>query len=160
VSAVEALDGPGEVVVLSADARGVTKHAWAIDEASCTRARGAWDVAVAAPRLAWSGFPSCTLSVDEPRVEAQANAGPLGWWANVPRLLSYFSSFGDVAWRDARGESRGLGVLERAWGGDAPVDVAALAPKRWHWDVLRTDDGAVYAGLSVRGAGLRTERPA
>jgi hypothetical protein len=154
LSAVEALDGPGEVVVLDADATGVRKHAWAIDETSCTRARGAWNLA--APHVTWSGFPACTLSVDEPRLEARARAGPLGWWARLPGVVSYFSTFGDVVWRDARGESRGLGVLERAWGGDAPMDVAALAPKRWQWDVLRGDDGAVYAGLSVAAVGLRT----
>jgi hypothetical protein len=36
------------------------------------------------------------------------------------------------------------------------VEVAALAPKRWQWDVLRADGGAVHAALVVAGAGLRT----
>lgn len=154
LSAVEALDGPGEAVVLSADADGIARHALPLDAASCRRARDGWTVS--APRIAWSGFPESRLVVDDPHVDARVTAGPVGWWARVPRVLSYASAFGEVTWRDPRGESRGLALLEHAWGADAPVDVAALAPGRWQWDVLREDGGGAHAALVVGGAGLRT----
>jgi hypothetical protein len=154
LSAVEGLDGPGEAVVLSADASGVCRHAWAIDRANCERGRGEWEVR--APRLEWSGFPATRLVIRDPEVVATATAANGAWWARIPRVLSYWSAFGSVTWRDAAGESSGLALLERAWGADAPVDVAALSPRRWHWDVLTTGDGCVCAGLSVSGIGLRT----
>jgi hypothetical protein len=155
LSAVEALDGPGEAVVLSANATRVDKHAWSVDDGSCERARGAWHVE--APGIAWDGFPASVLAVSEPaRIEARVEAGSGAWWARLPRVLSYFTAFGQVTWSDASGESRGVALLERAWGADVPVDVAKLAPKRWQWDVLVGDDGAVHAGLWVGGVGLRT----
>ncbi len=154
VSAVEALDGPGEAAVLSASESRVRRDAWSIDDASCQRAPSGWSVK--APRLEWAGFPASRLAVGEPDVAATATAGKGAWWARVPRVLSYFSAFGTVTWRDAMGESRGLALLERAWGTDVPVDVAALAPRRWQWDVLATGDGLVCAGLCVAGVGLRT----
>jgi len=154
VSAVEALDGPGEVAVLAASMSAVRRHVWSIDDASCRRARDAWSVT--APHVEWTGLPESRLEVAEPDVSATATAGPGAWWARVPRVLSYFSAFGTVSWRDATGESRGLALLERAWGTDVPVDVAALAPRRWQWDVLATGDGLVFAGLWVAGIGVRT----
>jgi hypothetical protein len=154
VSAVEALDGPGEAVVLAAAASGVRRHAWAIDAASCERARDGWSVR--APRLAWTGFPATKLVVDDPRVDVSATVGTGAWWARIPRVLSYWSAFGSLTWRDADGESTGIALLERAWGADVPVDVARLSPRRWHWDVLTMGDGGVCAGLSVGGVGLRT----
>jgi hypothetical protein len=155
LSAAEALDGPGEAVVLSADSKRVDKHAWNVDLKSCERARGAWHVK--APGLKWDGFPASALAVSEPaRIDARVEARSGAWWARLPRVLSYFTAFGRVKWNDAAGESRGVALLERAWGADVPVDVAKLAPKRWQWDVLVGDDGAVHAGLWVGGVGLRT----
>jgi hypothetical protein len=155
LSAVEALDGPGEAVMLSANATHVQKHAWSVDETSCERARGSWHVK--APGLQWDGFPASVLSVSEPAaIEARVEAGTGAWWARLPRVLSYFTAFGRLTWSDAAGESRGVALLERAWGADVPVDVAKLAPRRWQWDVLVGDDGAVHAGLCVGGVGLRT----
>ncbi len=155
LSAAEALDGPGETVVLSADSKRIEKHAWSVDERTCERARGAWQVK--APGLEWAGFPASVLSVREPaRIDARVEAGSGAWWVEVPRVLSYFTAFGRVTWSDAAGESRGVALLERAWGADAPLDVAKLAPRRWQWDVLVGDDGAVHAGLWVAGVGLRT----
>jgi hypothetical protein len=154
LSALEALDGPGEAVVLAADGSGVRRHAWSIDDASCDRAQGTWSVS--APHLEWEGFPASRLTVEQPDVEATATVAEGAWWARVPRLLSYFSAFGTLTWRDATGESRGLALLERAWGADAPLNVAALAPRRWQWDLLATGDGGVCAGLCAAGLGLRT----
>jgi hypothetical protein len=156
LSAVEALDGPGEIAVLAADAGSpqVRRHAWPVEDASCARARGGWDVE--APGLAWRGWPTATLTVKEPRITATATVGPVGWWARIPRVLSYFSAFGEVTWRDGAGESRGTALLEHAWGTDTPLDVAALSPRRWQWDVLRSEDGAVFAGLALHGVGVRT----
>jgi hypothetical protein len=154
LSAVEALDGPGEAVVLAADASEVRRDAWPIDAESCERTRGEW--AVKAPRLEWSGFPATTLAIRDLAVHATATAGTGAWWVHIPRVLSYWSAFGTVTWRDASGESSGMVLLERAWGTDAPVDVAWLSPRRWHWDVLTTGGGSVCAGLSVSGMGIRT----
>lgn len=154
LSAVEALDGAGEAVVLTADPVRVVERAWSVDDRSCERARGLWSVK--APGLQWDGFPGSVLEVSEPSVTARVEAGPGAWWARLPRVLSYFTAFGRLRWSDAAGESRGVALLERAWGADVPVDVAKLAPRRWQWDVLVGEDGAVHAGLCVAGVGLRT----
>jgi len=156
LSAVEALDGPGEVAVLVGGERGVARHLHPIDERTCERAEGEWRLD--APGLAWSGWPESRLTVDEPRVEVHARVEPrdVGWWVRIPRALSYASAFGELAWRDQRGESRGVALIERAWGADVPFDAARLAPRRWQWDVLCSTDGGVLAGLSIAGLGVRT----
>ncbi len=156
LSAVEALDGPGEVAVLVGDEGGVTRRLRPADERTCERAPGEWRLD--APGLAWMGYPETRLTLDDPRIEVHATVRPadVGWWARIPRVLSYFTGFGELSWRDDGGESRGVCLLERAWGADAPIDVARLAPRRWQWDVLTTTEGGVLAGLSVAGVGLRT----
>jgi hypothetical protein len=140
LSAMEALDGPGEAVVIVADASGANRHVRALNEATCVRAADTWRIE--APGLAWSGYPDTRLTVDEPRILATATVQEVGWWARVPRVLSYFSGMGELVWTDVGGTARGVALVEHAWGADAPVDIAALAPRRWQWDVLSTEDGA------------------
>ena len=139
LSAVEALDGAGDTVVLVADGDGVRKHVRA----------------GADPRVAWSGVREANVALDDPRVEAKATAHDVGWWARIPRVLSYCTGFGDLAWTDDEGTVRGVGLVEHAWGAAVPVDVAALAPRRWQWDVMATTDGAAMASLTIGGVGVR-----
>lgn len=154
LSALEALDGAGEIAVMIADERRVERRFVPTDEASCTRADDAWKIA--APGIAWSGFPETRLSLGEPRAEVSASADAIGWWARIPRVLSYFTGFGPLAWNDARGSVAGVGLLEHAWGADAPLDVSRLAPRRWQWDVLTSEDGSVAAQLTLLDRGVRT----
>jgi hypothetical protein len=154
VSAVEALDGAGEVVTLVADGGGVHQHARAADDRSCVRSADAWSLE--APGLIWSGFPDTRLSLEHPHATATVTVRDAAWWARIPRVLSYFSGFGELAWTDEHGTEHGLGLVEHAWGAAVPLDAAALAPARWQWDVLATEDGGAVAALTVGGVGVRT----
>ena len=86
-------------------------------------------------------------------VEATVDAHDRFFWCRVPRVLSYWSATGrarvtiDGVTRDA------FGVLEHAWGGETRVDVAALAPSRWQWDVLHLGEDRFFAGLALHGFG-------
>jgi hypothetical protein len=154
LSALEALDGAGEIAVMIADERRVDRRFVPTDEASCTRAADTWRIE--APGVAWSGFPETRLSLGEPRAEVTAKADAVGWWARIPRILSYFTGFGPLTWSDARGAVTGVGLVEHAWGADAAIDVARFAPKRWQWDVLTADTGEIVALLTISGRGVRT----
>jgi hypothetical protein len=91
-------------------------------------------------------------------VEASTDARDRFFWIRVPRVLSYYSATGsarvsiDGVTRDA------FGVLEHAWGGETRLDVAALAPKKWQWDVLHLDSrhggDRFFAGLALHGFGV------
>ena len=82
-----------------------------------------------------------------------ADARDRFFWCRVPRVLSYWSATGrarvtiDGVTRDA------FGVLEHAWGGETRLDVAALAPSRWQWDVLHLGEDRFFAGLALHGLG-------
>jgi hypothetical protein len=155
LSAVEALDGPGELVVLTADEAVVKRHARPLDAATCTRSSEGWTVE--APGLVWSGFPETRVVLEVPRVEVTASVQHVGWWARIPRVLSYFTGFGPLAWKDdSGGVLSGIGLVEHAWGADVPFDVAAWAPRRWQWDVLTCEDGGTFGSLTVAGLGVRT----
>ncbi len=69
-------------------------------------------------------------------VDARVEARDRFFWCRVPRVLSYWSATGRAR-VTIDGETRdAFGVLEHAWGGETRIDVAALAPSRWQWDVL------------------------
>lgn len=154
LSALEALDGAGEIAVMVADERTVERRFVPTDDASCTRAADTWKID--APGIAWSGFPETRLSLGEPRAEITASADTVGWWARIPRVLSYFTGFGPLTWNDTRGALGGVGLVEHAWGADAPVDIARFAPARWQWDVLTAETGEIAALLSISGRAVRT----
>lgn len=154
LSALEALDGPGETLVLVADEARVQRWHHAVDAASCTRSASSWSVR--APGLAWDGFPASRLTLDTPRVTVEATVRDVGWWTRVPRVLSYFTGFGPLTWTDAEGTLQGLGLVEHAWGTDVPFDIGRLAPPRWQWDVLSMGDGCALGALTIGGVGLRT----
>ncbi len=153
LSALEALDGPGERVVLVAAGGGVHKDVASVDEPSCARAQEGWGVV--APGVEWHGFPENVLRIDDPSSEARCEVAHVGRWVRLPGVISYFTGFGALRWRDAHGESAGVGLLEHAWGGAVRFDMARFAPRRWQWDVLAVDGGGVFAALSVAGIGLR-----
>ena len=156
LSAVEALDGPGEAAFLTGDERGVTRHTWALDGSTCARDRNGWRIE--APLLRWAGWPRTHVAIDEPRVELGATVRDVGWWARIPRVLSYFTGFGDLSLRRAGDASaiRGVGLVEHAWGADVPFDPASLGPRRWQWDVLTCSEGGVAGALTIAGLGVRT----
>jgi hypothetical protein len=75
------------------------------------------------------------------------------YWIRAARVLSYYSATGfaevsiDGAKRDA------FGVLEHAWGAQTRLDVAALAPRKWQWDVVSLGGERFFAGLAIHGFG-------
>jgi hypothetical protein len=87
-------------------------------------------------------------------VEASfAGSGDRFFWCRVPRVLTYWSAMGRAR-VTIDGETRdAFGVLEHAWGGETRIDVAALAPSRWQWDVLHLRGDEFFAGLAVHGFG-------
>jgi hypothetical protein len=129
-SALEALDGaPQHVAMIGGRERVERREDRASFEGSVVRASG---------------------------VEASIDARDRFFWIRVPRVLSYWSATGrarvsiDGKTRDA------FGVIEHAWGGETRLDVAALAPKRWQWDVLHIGSSPgdrFCAGLALHGFG-------
>jgi len=86
-------------------------------------------------------------------VEASIEARDRFFWCRVPRVLSYWSATGRAR-VSIDGETRdAFGVIEHAWGGETRIDVAALAPRRWQWDVLHLGDDRFFAGLALHGFG-------
>jgi len=87
-------------------------------------------------------------------VEASVDARDRFFWCRVPRVLSYWSATGRAR-VSIDGETRdAFGVVEHAWGGETRVDVAALAPSRWQWDVLHLGGDRFLAlhGFGAHGA--------
>jgi hypothetical protein len=90
-------------------------------------------------------------------IEASVDARDRFFWCRVPHVLSYWSATGRAR-VTIDGETRdAFGVLEHAWGGETRVDVAALAPRRWQWDVVHLGSHVVgdrfFAGLALHGFG-------
>ena len=126
-SALEALDGEPQHVAMIGRRDGVERRSdGASFEGSVVRATG---------------------------VEASVEARDRFFWCRIPRVLSYWSATGrarvsiDGVTRDA------FGVMEHAWGGETRIDVAALAPTRWQWDVLHLGEDRFFAGLALHGFG-------
>lgn len=154
LSAVEALDGPAERLLLRATSERVELDRRPLAQGELRRARHAWDVHTR--ELAWNGrFPGLRLSWPEAEIDASMRPRDLFFWARIPRVLSYWSGFGPLVWNGPEGRCEGLGVVEHAWGADTRLDVARFAPRRWHWDVLACDDGTFAAGLAAAPIGDR-----
>jgi hypothetical protein len=153
LSAVEALDGAGERVLLTATTDRVDKDARPLSVDDFARAGDAWEVR--APGVTWRADDDGTHSIamDDARVRADVRTRDVLWWSRIPRVLSYASAFGEVRWHGPHGTIAGLGIAEHAWGADTRLDVFRLAPKRWQWDVLWTGEDAVCAGLALGVAG-------
>jgi hypothetical protein len=157
LSAVEALDGAPERLLLRATADHVAIDRTRLSREELTRAREGWDVR--AEGLAWGGaFPDLRLELASPPIAATQRPRDVLWWVKIPRVLSYFSAFGALAWEGPEGRCEGLGVVEHAWGADTRLDVAHLAPRRWQWDVLALEGGGFAAGLAL-GIGRRLLGP-
>jgi hypothetical protein len=148
LSAVEALDGPPERLLLRATGAEVIADRRPLAADELQRPREGWDVR--ASGLIWTGpFPDLHLGIADPRITAEAHPRDVLWWVRLPRVLSYWSAFGPLVWEGPDGRSAGLGIVEHAWGADTRLDVARLAPRRWHWDVLSFSDGGFAAGLAL-----------
>jgi hypothetical protein len=144
LSAAEALDGPGERAVILATPARIVHDARPLAAADFARAAGAWNVE--APGVRYRGtFPDFELDIAQPELRAAVRATDVLWWVRLPRVLSYFGAFGEAR----LGGQRGLGIVEHAWGADTRFDVLRWSPRSWHWDVLRADDGAWWAGLAI-----------
>jgi hypothetical protein len=155
LSAAEALDGPGERMVLLATPTEVTHDARPLAPEDIARAEGAWNVR--APGVRYAGeIPDFELEIADHDLRAKVHAEDVLWWVRVPRVLSYFGAFGELTLRG----QKGLGIVEHAWGTDTRLDVFRLSPKSWQWDVLATEAGGWWAGLAIglfgRLRGVRT----
>src|SRR5579883_2480188 len=69
LSALEALDGPGERVLLVGTPGAVDESRAPVDADSCSRGHGGWGVV--APGVTWHGFPENELRVEAPAVQAR-----------------------------------------------------------------------------------------
>ncbi len=87
-------------------------------------------------------------------VEANVGARDRFYWIRVPRVLSYYSSTGFAEVSIDRVKKEAFGILEHAWGAETRVDVAALAPRSWQWDVVSLGGERFVAGLALHGYGF------
>jgi hypothetical protein len=127
-SSLEGLDGPAQQVALIGRADGVERRT------------GKADVTETA--------------VHAHGVEATVEGRDPFFWVRVPRFISYFTTTG-AARVTVDGTTRdGLGLVEHAWGGSTPVDIARVVPRRWHWDVLSLGGSRFFAGLGFGPLGL------
>ncbi len=85
--------------------------------------------------------------------EATIGARDRFYWIRVPRVLSYYSATGHAEVTIDGAKREAFGVLEDAWGAETRIDVAALAPRRWQWDVVSLGGDRFFAGLALHGFG-------
>lgn len=127
LSALEGLDGPPQQVALIGRHDGVERR---VDDARFH------DEHVSARGL-----------------EATSAARDRFYWIRVPRVLSYYSATGHAEVTIDGTKREAFGVLEHAWGAETRLDVAALAPRRWQWDVVSLGGDRFFAGLALHGFG-------
>ncbi len=153
MSALEAMDGPGEELILIGWKDRIETVKRPLGSPYLSRSSEAWEVQ-SSKDLKWTGdWPNLSLHFSLMGVKANTAARNVLVWADIPRVLTYWSAFGELDWQAGEASRLGVGIVEHAWGGDTRIDVARLAPPRWHWDVLTFDDGAACAGLSATVAG-------
>lgn len=124
LSALEGLDGPAQQVAVIGRADGVERR---VDDARFDR----------------------EAHVTARGVEVNVAARDRFYWIRVPRVLSYYSAtgFAEVSIDGTKKEA--FGILEHAWGAETRVDVAALAPRKWQWDVVSLGGERFFAGLAL-----------
>jgi hypothetical protein len=149
VSAVEALDGDPRATTLLGFEDRIERHERVLagDEIQVDAA----GYGARAPGVVVSGvFPKVDLALDDPRITASTSSGDPFLWIHVPRVLTYWTAFGELRFEDARkpGAVEGLGLVEHAFGAAIPVDLGRV-PVSWQWDVLRLDQGGFGAGLAI-----------
>jgi hypothetical protein len=157
LSAVEALDGSPRATTLLGFSDRIERH-----EASFSRSDLSIDATgygARAPGVVASGaLPEVKLALEAPRVNAEAHAREHLVWVRVPRVLTYWTAFGELRFEGPMGPGAGLGLVEHAFGTAIPFDLGRVRTG-WQWDVLRIDQGGFAAGLAVdvgrRLVGLR-----
>lgn len=92
--------------------------------------------------------------VRAPGIEVSVDARDPFFWIRVPRFLSYFTCSGPARVTIDGTPREGLGLVEHAWGGSTPVDIARVAPQRWHWDILSLGGARFFGGLALGALGL------
>jgi hypothetical protein len=92
--------------------------------------------------------------VRAPGIEASVEGRDPFFWIRVPRFLSYFTCTGPARITIDGTAREGFGLVEHAWGGSTPVDIARVAPQRWHWDVLSLGGTRFFGGLALGALGL------
>jgi hypothetical protein len=144
LSAVEGMDGDGQVLVLRATRERVERHEVRFPRGGLTAASSGWSVT--APGVSWTGdWPDTVVQCDAATFEARASAGDVLTWIAMPRVLTYWSAFGEVQ----TGGQRGVALVEHAWGMDIRLDVARWSPRTWQWDVLAFEGGGACAALTI-----------
>jgi hypothetical protein len=139
VSALEGLDGGGQELALIGRVAAVERRGSSIERVTERRGR---DVSFEPARVVAKG------------IEAQVEAKDRFYWIRVPRLLTYFTETGRTRVTIDGMTREGLGLVEHAWGASTRVDVARLAPRRWHWDVLSLGGSRFFAGLAFGALGV------
>jgi hypothetical protein len=144
LAALEGMDREPQRLILAADTEHVYRDARAI---GFTASEEGWDIST--DNLRWSGYPNSMIAVEQPSLKASIGSRDELWWVKVPRVISYWSSFGTLSFDSEWGSAEGASLVEHAWGADSPIDVGRFSPRPWHWDVLRLADGSVCAGFSL-----------
>jgi len=83
-------------------------------------------------------------------VTAETRAREHLLWLRLPRVLTYWTAFGELRFEGPLGSGAGLGLVEHAFGAAIPFDLGRVRTG-WQWDVLRIDQGGFAAGLFARG---------
>jgi len=146
LAAVEGMDRSPQRLVVAASKDEVFRSDQTM---GFTAADDEWDVR--ADDLRWAGYPHSTLTCSRPEIRISANARDAFAWISLPRTLTYWTAFGTMGVESEWGNAEGSALIEHAWGRDSRFNVARTMPRRWHWDVLRFDDGSTCAGLSLFG---------
>ncbi len=152
-SALEAMDGPGEELVLLGFGDRIETIRRPLDTPYLSRATETWQVR-SSPGLNWTGnWPETKLNYAPLRISATTRASHLHVWASLPGVISYWSAFGSLDWKQDGKLLTGQGIVEHAWGGDSRFNIDRITPPRWQWDVLTFEDGSACAGLMTEIAG-------
>ena len=146
LAAVEGMERTPQRLIVAASKDGVFR-----DEQPLPFTASPDDFEIESGDLDWRGFPLSALRCGSPTLVATTDARDPFSWVSIPRVLSYWTSFGTGSFETQWGSAEGAALVEHAWGADARIAVARAAPRRWQWDVLRFSDGATCAGLSVYG---------
>jgi len=143
------MDGPGEELFLFGYRDRVEEVRRPLGTGFLSKSSETWNVG-SSNGLNWKGdWPRLELVCEEPRLRAETESLNVLLWGSFPKILTYWSAFGGLTWMQNGKTLKGVSVTEHAFGGDSRLDLARLAPPRWHWDVLTFDDGSACAGLSA-----------
>jgi len=147
ISAVEALDGEPRATTLLGFTDRVERHERAFSRRDLSL--DATGYGGRAPGVVVSGaFPKVTLALDTPRATIETETRDHLLWVRVPRVLTYWTAFGELRFEGSGRTELGLGLVEHAFGAAIPFDLGRLRIG-WQWDVLRFEQGGFAAGLAL-----------